>query len=108
MRQVTKLKKNDKVKVVTGRDNGKIGKILKVDRKKGRVIVENINKIKRHTRPNASNRQGGIVEREASIDWSNVMLMCNKCLSPVRIKMKIFDDGKKVRVCRKCDEIIDN
>ena len=108
MRQVTKLKKNDKVKVITGRDNGKIGKILKVDRKKGRVIVENINKIKRHTRPSASNRQGGIVEREASIDWSNVMLMCNKCLAPVRIKIKQFEDGKKVRVCRKCDETIDN
>lgn len=108
MRQVTKLKKNDKVKVITGRDNGKIGKILKVDRKKGRVVVENINKVKRHTRPNASNRQGGIVEREASIDWSNVMLMCNKCLSPVRIKMKLVEDGNKVRVCRKCEEIIDN
>ena len=108
MRQVTKLKKNDKVKVITGRDNGKIGKILKVDRKKGRVIVENINRIKRHTRPSASNRQGGIVEREASIDWSNVMLMCNKCLAPVRIKIKQFEDGKKVRVCRKCDETIDN
>ena len=108
MRQKCKLKKDDKVKVITGKDNGKIGKILKVDRKKGRVLVENINKVKRHTRPTATNRQGGIVEREASIDWSNVMLMCNKCLSPIRVKMKVLDDGEKVRVCRKCDEIIDN
>jgi large subunit ribosomal protein L24 len=101
------MKKDDKVKVIAGKDKGKIGKILKVDRKKDRVLVENINVIKRHTRPTAKNRQGGIVESEATVPWSNVMLMCSKCLSPVRIQMRRLDDGKKVRSCRKCNEIID-
>lgn len=102
-----KIKKDDKVKVINGKDSGKVGKVIKVDRKKQRVLVENINIIKRHTRPNAQNRQGGIIETEAPIDWSNVMLMCNKCVKPVRIKMLQLDDGKKVRVCRKCNEQID-
>ena len=102
------LKKDDKVKVVAGKDKGKIGKVLKVNQKKNRVLIENINMIKRHSRPSAQNRQGGIVEREAAIHWSNVMLMCNKCMSPVRIKTQILEDGKKKRVCRKCDELIDS
>ena len=101
------LKKDDKVKVLTGKDKGKVGKILKVLRKKERVLVENINTVKRHTRPSAQNRQGGIIESEAPIHWSNVQLMCNKCIAPVRIKMQRLDDGKKVRICRKCNEVID-
>jgi large subunit ribosomal protein L24 len=101
------LRKDDKVKVTVGKDKGKIGKILKIDKKKGRLLVENINMVKRHTRPTAQNRQGGIIENEAAIHWSNVQLMCNKCITPVRIKMKELEDGKKVRICRKCDEIID-
>lgn len=101
------FKKDDKVKVVTGKDKGKIGKILKVDRKKHRILVENVNVIKRHTRPSAQNRQGGIVESEAPINATNALLMCNKCVTPARIAMKRLDDGKKVRVCRKCNEIID-
>lgn len=101
------LKKDDKVKVLTGKDKGKVGKVLKVLRKKERVLVENINNVKRHTRPSAQNRQGGIIETEAPIHWSNVQLMCNKCIAPVRIKMQRLDDGKKVRVCRKCNEVID-
>ena len=107
MRHKCHLKKDDKVKVVAGKDKGKIGKIIKVDRKKQRVLVENINIVKRHTRPNMQNRQGGIIESEAPIHWSNVMLMCDKCVAPIRIKMQRLDDGKKVRVCRKCNEIID-
>ena len=103
-----RLKKDDKVKVVSGKDRGKIGKILKVDRKKNRVLVENINIVKRHTRPSGQTRQGGIVESEAMVHTSNVMLMCNKCVTPVRIKMKQLDDGKKVRICGKCSEIIDS
>jgi large subunit ribosomal protein L24 len=101
------LKKDDKVKVLAGKDKGKVGKVLKVLRKKERVLVENINNVKRHTRPSAQNRQGGIIETEAPIHWSNVQLMCNKCIAPVRIKMQRLDDGKKVRVCRKCNEVID-
>ncbi len=107
LRDKSHIKKDDKVKVITGKDKGKIGKVLRVDRKKDRILVENINVVKRHTRPTAKNRQGGIVESEATVPWSNVMLMCGKCLSPVRIQMRRLDDGKKVRCCRKCNEIID-
>lgn len=101
------IKKNDKVKVITGKNAGKIGKVINVLQKKNRLTVENVNIVKRHTRPTAANKQGGIVEGEAPIHWSNVMLMCNKCLSPVRIKIRRLEDGKNVRVCRKCNEIID-
>jgi large subunit ribosomal protein L24 len=100
------IRKDDKVKILTGKDKGKIGKVLKVDRKKERVLVENINMITRHVRPSAQNRQGGMVKSEAAVHLSNVMLMCNKCMTPVRIKMKYLEDGKKVRVCRKCSENI--
>ncbi len=101
------LKKNDKVKIITGKDKGKIGKVLRVLRKDGRVLVESINVVKKHTKPSAQNRQGGIVENEAPLHISNVMLMCNKCVSPGRVKMKRLDDGKKVRLCAKCGEVID-
>lgn len=101
-----RIRKEDKVKVLTGRDKGKIGKVLKIDRKKGRLLVENINMITRHVRPNAKNRQGGMVKSEAAIHLSNVMLMCDKCMTPVRIRMKHLEDGKKVRECGKCSEII--
>jgi large subunit ribosomal protein L24 len=101
------IKKDDKVKVITGKDGGKIGKVLTVNRKKQRLLIENVNIIKKHTRPTAQKRQGGIVETEAPIHWSNVMLVCNKCVKPVRIKMQQLEDGKKVRVCRKCNEQID-
>ena len=107
LRDKCHIKKDDKVKIITGKDKGKIGKVLKVDRKKDRLLVENINVVKRHTRPSAQNRQGGIVESEAPISWSNVMLMCNKCMNPIRVQMKTLDDGKKVRACRKCNEVID-
>ena len=102
------LKKDDKVKVISGKDRGKIGKVLRVINKKERVLIENINVVKRHTRPTAQNRQGGIVESEAPVHWSSVMLMCNKCVTPTRIKMRHLDDGKKVRACAKCNEVIDS
>jgi len=101
------FKKEDKVKIIAGKDKGKIGKVLRVIRKKNRILVENINIVKRHTRPSATNRQGGIIEGEAPIHWANAMLMCNKCVKPVRIKMQRLEDGKKVRVCRECNEIMD-
>ena len=101
------IKKEDKVKVIAGKDKGKIGKVLKVIRKKNRVLVENVNMVKRHAKPSAQNRQGGIIEGEAAIHWSNLMLMCSKCMAPTRIKIQLLDDGKKVRACSKCDEIID-
>ncbi len=101
------IKKDDKVKIVAGKDNGKIGRVLKVINKKNRVIVENINMVKSHQKPNMQNRQGGIVDKEAPIHSSNVMLMCGNCVSPVRVKIQQLEDGKKVRICRKCDEQID-
>lgn len=106
-RHKSHIKKDDKIKVLSGKDAGKIGKVLKVDRKKQRILVENVNITKRHTRPSAQNRQGGIVEVEAPLHSSNVMLMCSKCVKPSRIKMLRLDDGKKVRVCSKCNEQID-
>lgn len=102
------IKKDDKVKVIVGKDKGKIGKVLSIKRSKNRIVVENINIIKRHARPSAQHRQGGIIESEAPIHWSNVMLMCNKCVTPIRIKMKRLEDGKKIRICSKCGEIIDS
>jgi large subunit ribosomal protein L24 len=107
MRTKCHLKKDDKVKVLAGKDKGKIGKVIEVNSKKERVLVENINIVKRHSRPSAQNKQGGIIESEASIHLSNVALLCNKCLAPVRVKMQTLEDGKKTRVCRKCNEIID-
>lgn len=103
----TKIKKDDKVKVITGKDKGKIGKVLRVINKKSRVVVENINVVKSHQKPSMKNPQGGIIDKEAPVDFSNVMLMCNHCMSPVRIKVKTLEDGNKVRTCRKCNETID-
>lgn len=107
MRNTCVLKKDDKVKVLSGKDAGKVSKVLKVNRKKSRILIENVNIVKRHSKQSAKNRQGGIIESEAPIHWSKVLLMCNKCMAPVRIKMKTLEDGKKVRVCRKCNEFID-
>ena len=107
MRDRCLIKKDDKVKVITGKDKGKIGKVLKVIKKKNRILVENINMVKRHSKPSAKNKQGGIVEGEAAMPRSNVMLMCNKCIKPVRMRTQRLEDGKKIRVCRKCNEAVD-
>ena len=101
------IKKDDKIKVIVGKDKGKIGKVLKVDRKKNHLLVEKVNLTKRHQRPTGKNKQGGIVEAEAPIRISNVMLMCNKCINPTRVKMQRLEDGKKIRLCVKCGEAID-
>ena len=101
------IKKDDKVKVIAGKDKGKIGKVLKVNRKKSRILAEKINIVKRHSKPTQQNRQGGIIEKEMPIQWSNVMVMCNKCVTPARVRMQQLEDGKKVRVCVKCGETLD-
>ncbi len=101
------IKKDDKVKIIVGKDKGKIGKVLKVDRKKGGILVEKINIVKRHSKPTQQNRQGGIVEKEMPIQWSNVMVMCGKCVKPARVKMQRLEDGKKIRACVKCGEALD-
>ena len=101
------IKKDDKVRIIAGKEKGKIGKVLRVLHEKERVIVENVNFVKRHTRPGGKTPRGGILEKEASIHWSNVMLMCDKCINPIRIKRQRLEDGSKVRMCGKCGEIID-
>ena len=101
------LKKNDLVMVVAGKEKGKSGRILKVFPRKNRALIEKVNFIKKHTRPSGQTRQGGIVEREAPIHVSNVMVICEKCNLPIRVGKKILDDGKKVRVCKKCGELLD-
>ena len=100
------LKKGDTVKVIAGKEKGKTGKIQSTIAVKQRVIIEKVNLIKRHKRPDAKGK-GGIVEKEGSIHVSNVMYLCNKCNTGVRIGYKILEDGKKVRVCAKCHEILD-
>ncbi len=95
------IKKGDTVMVITGKERGKTGKVLQVQGKNARVTVEKLNIIKRHTKPNAKNKQGGILEREGSMAISNVMVFCESAQKPSRIKMKTFDDGRKVRVYQK-------
>ena len=100
------IKKNDKVIILSGKEQGKIGNVLKVDSEKERVMVEKINVVKRHSKPSAVNAQGGIIEKEAPIHISNLMIICNKCAEPTRTGKRILDDGSKVRVCKKCGEVI--
>ncbi len=107
-RLATPIRKNDTVVVISGRDRGKRGRVLRIIPTKNRLIVEGVNLIKRHTRPNPAKQvKGGIVEREASLDASNVQLVCQECNTPTRIGHKLLDDGRKVRICRKCEGVID-
>jgi large subunit ribosomal protein L24 len=106
--QQPSIRKNDNVIVTTGRDSGKRGRVLKVLPAKGRVIVEGVNIIKRHTKPNPQrNIKGGIVEREATVHASNVQLVCPECNAQTRVGHKILGDGRKVRICRKCEGVVD-
>jgi len=99
------VKKGDMVTVVAGREKGKTGKVLSVDRKKNRVYIEKLNLLKKHKRPDAEGK-GGILEKEGSIAVSNVALFCTKCNSGTRVGYQVLEDGKKVRICRKCQEIL--
>ncbi len=102
-----KIRKNDTVLVVAGRDRGKTGKVRFAYPKEERVLVEGVNFIKRHTRARGTVRQAGIIERETSIHVSSVMLVCSRCNHPARVGFRVLDDGRKVRVCRRCLEVID-
>jgi large subunit ribosomal protein L24 len=102
------IRKNDNVVVIAGRDRGKRGRVLRVIPSKRRVIVEGVNFIKRHTRPNPQkNVKGGIVQREASLAVANVQLVCPECTAPTRVGRRQLDDGRRVRVCRKCKGVVD-
>lgn len=102
------IRKNDNVLVLSGKDRGKRGRVLRVVPADNRVVVEGVNFIKRHTRPNPQrNIKGGIVEREAPIHASNVQMVCPECGDPTRLGRRSLEDGRKVRICRKCQGVVD-
>ncbi|MGM0366742.1 MAG: 50S ribosomal protein L24 [Actinomycetota bacterium] len=101
-----KIKKNDKVKILRGKDRGKTGKVLRIDRKNGRVVVEGINIINRHTRQKSQNEPGGIIKKEGPMDMSNVLLVCPNCNKPSRVGFVAGKSGEKTRVCKRCGEQI--
>jgi large subunit ribosomal protein L24 len=104
----TPIRKNDTVLVMAGKDRGKRGRVLKVLPERNRLVVEGVNFIKRHTRPNPQrNIKGGIVEREAALSASNVQLVCPECGAATRIGHRVLGDGRKVRICRKCEGVVD-
>jgi large subunit ribosomal protein L24 len=98
------VRKNDTVMVISGKDKGKTGEVLSVMPKTGKVVVKGINVVTKHQKPNRANMQGGIIQKEAPIYSSKVMLYCDKCKSVTRISHKMLEDGAKVRVCKKCGE----
>jgi large subunit ribosomal protein L24 len=101
------IKKNDTVAVITGKEKGKRGRVISVNPSKDNLLIEKINMIKKHMKPTRKYAQGGIIEKEAPIHVSNVMLVCPKCGKPARIGNTSLQDGRKVRVCKKCREVID-
>ena len=107
MRAKSHLKINDQVEVIAGKDKGRVGKVIKVNATDGKAIVEKINMIKRHTKPSQMNQQGGILEKEAPLDASNLMVICPKCSKTSRVGKKILEDGSKVRICKKCTESVE-
>lgn len=107
MRAKTHLRMNDRVEVIAGKDKGRVGKIIRIIADEGVAIVEKINMIKRHTKPSQLNQQGGIIEKEAPIHASNLMLICPKCSKTARLGKKILEDGSKVRTCKKCNESVE-
>ena len=103
-----RIKKNDTVMVIAGRERGKTGKVLKVIPASGRVIIERLNIVKRHSKPRGAASPGGIMEKEAPLQIANVMFFCERCNAPVRLGIKIAADGEHNRVCRRCGEAVGN
>lgn len=101
------IRKGDTVVVIAGRDRGKSGKVLSVDRSKGKVVVEKLNIIKRHTKPNQKVKQGGILEKEAPLALSNVMFLCPVTQKPTRLGVRTQPDGRRVRYSKKSSEVIE-
>lgn len=101
------IKKGDRVLILTGKDRGKKGKVMRVLPKDSRVVVEGVNMVKKHTRPTREMMQGGIIDQEAPIHISNVMLICSHCGKPSRTGVKVLDDGRRLRQCRSCGETVD-
>jgi large subunit ribosomal protein L24 len=106
--QKVSIKRNDQVYVLAGKDRGKTGKVLRVYKEKTRAIVEGLNFIQKHTRANPQrNIKGGILPKEASIHLSNLMVVCKRCNKRSRIGYSSMQDGRKVRICKNCDELLD-
>lgn len=101
------VRRGDTVAVMTGRERGKRGKVLRVFTDKGRVLIEHVNMVKKHQRPTQKLRQGGIIEREGAVALSNVLLVCARCNKPTRTGITTLADGRKVRTCKKCGEPVD-
>jgi large subunit ribosomal protein L24 len=101
------VRKNDTVMVIAGKERGKTGKVMRLFLDKGRATVERLNMVKRHTKARGPQSPYGIVEKEAPIHLSNLMIMCDKCNAPVRMGKLRLDDGRHVRVCRRCHEQLD-
>lgn len=100
------IRKNDIVKVISGKEKGKIGRVLKVNSEDRKVTVEKVNMVKRHVKPGQKNPRGGIVEKEAPLAYSNILVMCDKCNKPTRIAMRFDADGNKSRACKRCGDTI--
>ena len=103
---MAKIKKNDIVKMLIGKDRGKTGKVLSVFPKKERALVQGLNMVKKHTRKTKDDQQGGIIEKERPVSISNMMVVCQKCNKAARIGFNKLSDGTKVRICKKCKELI--
>lgn len=101
------IRKDDQVMVIAGKERGKQGKVLKVIPEKGRALVEKLNVSKRHVKPSRQQPHGGIVDKEATIAVSNLMLVCPSCNQPIRSRTRFLEDGRKARCCSKCDELLD-
>lgn len=102
-----KIRKNDTIFVIAGKDKGKKGKVRLAYPKDGKILVEGINFIKKHSRAKKQASQAGIIDLEAPFQVSNVMLFCDKCNHPTRISFRFLEDGRKVRTCHSCKEVID-
>jgi large subunit ribosomal protein L24 len=104
----TNLRVNDKVEVTAGKDKGRVGKVLRIEKEGNRIIVERINLIKKHQKATDATQSGQIIEKEAGLHISNVMLVCPECAETVKTGKRLLDDGTKVRVCKKCKATIES
>lgn len=101
------IRRNDIVRIIAGKEKGKIGRVLKVDRDRGRITVEKVNMVKRHAKPGQRNPQGGIIEKEAPVAYSNVLIMCDKCNKPTRVAVRPDGEGRRARACKRCGETLE-
>jgi large subunit ribosomal protein L24 len=104
---LARVRKNDTVMIIAGKERGKIGKVLRVLPEENRAVVERLNLVKRHLKPRGPQNPGGILEKEAPVHLSNLMPMCERCNAPVRVGARVLEDGSKARVCRRCNELLD-